>query len=260
MLRFDYSDLHLSCHCGDGCHGSVSVLQMAIGLLPDDYSTRSHYWQVDGTISPRNANDSCKRIQCVCRSLFYAKSTSEAQSLKPLFRKKPAGSRSRAQRLSITQTRGEEIPYMIQRRTVRETSGRIGGKINMWNPLRVYERQLHKLYPDLPPQDLLLQHMGKNVSVNRDEFQRAKWFWGRRPNKLILSVDKSIRVGIFYILLLFTSMVVQNQTLAIDVIQGVAWIALAAIAVAVFVDISRYAQWKWDYCCAISRVFATLSQ
>jgi hypothetical protein len=102
--------------------------------------------------------------------------------------------------------------------------------------------------------------MGKNVSVNRDEFQRAQWFWGRRPNKLILSVDKAIRVGIFYILLLFASMVVQNQTLAIDIIQGIAWIALAAIAVAVFVDISRYAQWKWDYCCAISRVFATLSQ
>jgi hypothetical protein len=130
----------------------------------------------------------------------------------------------------------------------------------MWNPLRVNERQLHKLYPDLPPQDLLLQHMGKNVSVNRDEFQRAQWFWGRRPNKLVLSVDKSIRIGIFYVLLLLTSMFVENQTLAIDVIKGVAWIALAAIAVAVFVDISRYAQWKWDYYCAISRMFATLSQ
>jgi hypothetical protein len=123
---------------------------------------------------------------------------------------------------------------MIQRRTVRETSGRKGGKINMWNPLRINERQLHKLYPDLSPQDLLLQYMGKNASVNRDEFQRAQWFWGRRPNKLILSVDKSIRIGIFYILLLFTSMLVQNQTLAIDVvIHSVAWIALAAIAVAV---------------------------
>jgi hypothetical protein len=130
----------------------------------------------------------------------------------------------------------------------------------MWNPLRINERQLHKLYPDLSPQDLLLQYMGKNASVNRDEFQRAQWFWGRRPNKLILSADKSIRIGIFYILLLFTSLLVQNQTLAIDIIQGVGWIALAAIAVAVFVDISRYAQWKWDYCCAISRVFATVSQ
>jgi hypothetical protein len=130
----------------------------------------------------------------------------------------------------------------------------------MWNPLRINERQLHKLYPDLSPQDLLLQYMGKNASVNRDEFQRAQWFWARRPNKLILSMDKSIRIGIFYVLLLFTYMLVQNQTLAIDVIHNVAWIALAAIAVAVFVDISRYAQWKWDYCCAISRVFATVSQ
>jgi hypothetical protein len=132
-------------------------------------------------------------------------------------------------------------------------------KIAMWNPLRVNERLLLKSYPDLPPQDLLLQHMGKNVSVNRDEFQRAQWFWCR-PNKLILSLDKSIRISIFYILLLLTSMVVQNQTLATDVIQGLAWIALAAISVAVFIDIFRYAQWKWDYCCAISRVFATRSQ
>jgi hypothetical protein len=130
----------------------------------------------------------------------------------------------------------------------------------MWNPLKVNERLLHKSYADLPPQDLLLQHMGKNVYVNRDEFQRAQWFWGRRPNKLILSLDKSIRIGILYILLLLTSMVVQNQTLATDVIQGVAWIALAAIAVAVFIDIFRYAQWKWDYCCAMTRVFATVSQ
>jgi len=28
--------------------------------------------------------------------------------------------------------------------------------------------------------------------------------------------------------------------------------------VAVFVDISRYAQWKWEYSCAMTRLFAAV--
>jgi hypothetical protein len=129
----------------------------------------------------------------------------------------------------------------------------------MWNPLREHEKQLHQLYPDVPPKALLLQHLGKNVSGNCDEFRRAQWFWERRPNTLVLSVDKATWIGIFYVSLFFASMIVHNQTLAANVIRGVAWIALAAIAVAVFVDITRYAQWKWEYRCAISRFLATIS-
>jgi hypothetical protein len=55
-----------------------------------------------------------------------------------------------------------------------------------------------------------------------------------------------------------TSVIVHNQSLATDVIRCIAWIALAAIEVAVFVDITRYAQWKWEYRCAISRFLETI--
>jgi hypothetical protein len=130
----------------------------------------------------------------------------------------------------------------------------------MWKPLRERERELDRLDPDLPPEGLLLQNTRKNASVNGDEFRRAQWFWERRPSKLVLSPDKVVPISILYLLLFITSMIVHNQSLATDVIRGVAWIALAAIAVAVFVDITRYAQWKWEYRCAITRFLATISQ
>jgi hypothetical protein len=128
----------------------------------------------------------------------------------------------------------------------------------MWNPLREHERHLHELYPDLPPKALLLQHLGKNGAGNCDEFQRAQWFWERRPNKLVLSPDKAVQIGTLYILLFVTSVILHNQSLAANVIRCVAWMALAAIGVAVFVDITRYAQWKWEYRCAISRFSETI--
>ena len=130
----------------------------------------------------------------------------------------------------------------------------------MWNPLREHERELHNLYPDVPPKALLLQYLGKNVPVNCDEFRRVQWFWERRPSKLVLSPYKAVQIGIFYISLFITSMIVHNQYVASDVIRRVAWIALAAIAVAVFVDITRYAQWKWEYRCAIYRFLAITGQ
>jgi hypothetical protein len=154
----------------------------------------------------------------------------------------------------------QHYPVANKFRTVRSShdegkaNGRKkGGKTNMWNPLREHERHLHKLYPDLPPKALLLQHLGKNGAGNCDEFQRAQWFWERRPNKLVLSPDKAVQIGILYILLFVTSVILHNQSLATNVIRCVAWMALAAIGVAVFVDITRYAQWKWEYRCAISR-------
>ena len=128
----------------------------------------------------------------------------------------------------------------------------------MWKPLREREKELDKSYPDIPPKALLLQHMRKNASVNCDEFRRAQWFWERRPSKLVLSPDKAVLIGASYILLFIISTIVHNQSLATDVIRGVAWVAFAAIGVAVFVDITRYAQWKWEYRYAISRFLATI--
>ncbi len=134
------------------------------------------------------------------------------------------------------------------------------GNLHMWNPLRERERRLHTLYPNMPPRALLVQHLGKKISVDGAELQRAQWFWGRRPRKLILSIDRAVWIVTFYLLLWTTSLFDNGHAQATAVVWAVAWVALAAIAVAVFVDISRYAQWKWEYCCAISRLFATANR
>jgi hypothetical protein len=49
-------------------------------------------------------------------------------------------------------------------------------------------------------------------------------------------------------------MFTHGQAQVFAVIVDVAWAALAATVTAVFVDISRYAQWKWEYRSAIVRV------
>jgi hypothetical protein len=192
----------------------------------------------------------------VLQESFYAKvRPNRTRSI--LFLQKIHGYQIRLQSSGININPGRTNSVQYEARTMW-ANGSKGGKINMWNPLREHERRLHKLYPDLPPKALLVQHLGKNVTGNCDEFQRAQWFWKRRPNKLVLSPDKAVQIGILYILLFFTSVILHDQSIAINVIRCVAWMALAAIGVALFVDITRYAQWKWEYRCAISRFLETI--
>jgi hypothetical protein len=127
----------------------------------------------------------------------------------------------------------------------------------MWNPLRERERQLDTLCPDMAPEALLIRYLGKNVSADGGELQRAQWFWGRRPKRLILSTDIAIRIVTFYLLLWTTSIFNDDHAQVAAVVLTVAWITLAASAAAVFVDIFRYAQWKWEYCSAIARFYKT---
>ena len=129
----------------------------------------------------------------------------------------------------------------------------------MW-PLSESEKRLHTLYPDIPPESLLNLHLGINISADDEELKRARWFWGRQPNKLILSRDRALRTAVFYLTLWIASTFIQEQPQLTQFARGVAWISLAALAVLVFVDISRYARWKWEYYCAVSRLFATLTR
>jgi hypothetical protein len=128
----------------------------------------------------------------------------------------------------------------------------------MWNPKSEGERKPCTLYPDLPPEALLVQSGGKNVTVDRDEYLRAQWFWERRPAKLILSPHKAWRMVTLFLVLWIASMFVPQQAQATAAVHGLAWTALAMLGVAVFVDISRYAQWKWEYSCAMTRLFAAV--
>jgi uncharacterized membrane protein YhdT len=125
----------------------------------------------------------------------------------------------------------------------------------MWNPFRESEGCLRTLYPDMPPETLLIQHLGINNAVKGGELQRAEWFWHRRPRKLILSRDKALWVALLYLSLWAVAAFIPRS---IVVIRGIGWLALAAIAVAVFVDICRYAQWKREYDSAISRLIVAV--
>ena|ERR1700740_2240352 len=115
-------------------------------------------------------------------------------------------------------------------------------------------------YPDMPPEALLVRQLGRNVRVDLDELRRAKWFWERRPKKLILSPEKSARFLILCLCLWILSASSPEQLPATAVIRDAAWVALFAASVAVFVDVLRYAHWKWVYRCAISRLLAAVSR
>jgi hypothetical protein len=127
----------------------------------------------------------------------------------------------------------------------------------MWNLQREGGQQINTMYPDIPPGVLLARKTCNDVCVDMDELQRADWFWNRRPRKLVLSLRKASVILMFYFFLWITSMYAREQTLAIATIRGVAWVALAATAGAIFVDIFRYAQWKWEYGRAIRRLLLT---
>lgn len=126
----------------------------------------------------------------------------------------------------------------------------------MWNPFREGDGCLRTLYPDLPPETLLIQHLGINNSVKGGEWQRAEWFWRRRPKKLILSRGRALWVALLYLSLLAVSVLIPRL---IVLIRGIGWLALGAIAVALFLDISRYAQWKREYYSAISRLIVAVT-
>jgi hypothetical protein len=83
---------------------------------------------------------------------------------------------------------------------------------------------------------------------------------GKATKKLILCPDKTVKVLIFYLILWIMWVCVREQVPVADVIRCVAWIAFAVMSVALLVDVSRYAQWKWEYCSAISRLLATVSR
>ena len=74
----------------------------------------------------------------------------------------------------------------------------------MW-PLSESEKRLHTLYPDIPPESLLHLHLGINISADDEELKRARWFWGRQPNKLILSRERALRTAVLYLTLWIAS-------------------------------------------------------
>jgi hypothetical protein len=126
----------------------------------------------------------------------------------------------------------------------------------MWNPLRESGGRLGKSYPDLPPKALLTQYLRTNAHVDVDEFRRAEWFWNRKPRKLLLSPANAALFVMLCAPIWIISTFIPGEIPIGPVIRDVASSTLLAGGASVFVDIFRYAQWKWEYSCAVSRLLA----
>jgi hypothetical protein len=130
----------------------------------------------------------------------------------------------------------------------------------MWNPLRESERHFRRLYPDLPPNALLVQQVGQNARVDFDEFRRAQWFWERRPGKLILSSHSTMRFLIVCLSLWVISRYICDHSPAVALLREAALASPLVGIVAVFFDVLRYAHWRREYRCAICRLLSSVDR
>lgn len=131
----------------------------------------------------------------------------------------------------------------------------------MPNRSRRHEKQVRALYLDLPPEALMAERVGVNAVVDCREFERARWFWKRRPDKLALRILKARKVAIFYgvlFVLLIAWLCLKEQPLVAALILGIACLTLSAIGLSALIDIFRYLRWKSDYSRAISRLLETI--
>ena len=122
--------------------------------------------------------------------------------------------------------------------------------------LRKHEKQVRALYLDLPPEALVVERVGVNAVVDCGEIERARWFWKKRPNRLVLSMLKARKIAIYYgvfFVLLIAWLCLKEQPLVAALILGIVCLILSAIGLAALIDIFRYLRWKSDYSRAISR-------
>jgi hypothetical protein len=126
---------------------------------------------------------------------------------------------------------------------------------------REHEKQIRALYLDLPPEALVVERVGVNAVVDCGEIERAKWFWRKRPNRLVLSILKARKIVIYYgvlFVLLIAWLCLKEQPLVTALVLGIACLTLSAIGLAAFIDKFRYLRWKSDYSRAISRLLVTV--
>jgi hypothetical protein len=119
----------------------------------------------------------------------------------------------------------------------------------MWRRSWENEARLQRLFEDLPPGALVSREINKEVILDYDELERAKWFWDRRPSGLP-------RIGnAFIVLLLCLAFYLTTiQQIIADLLNGAILSALCATLLMTFVHICQYAQWKSEYRCAVLRL------
>jgi hypothetical protein len=126
----------------------------------------------------------------------------------------------------------------------------------MWKQPFENKKELRESYLKMPPQALLIRKMGPNIAVDAEELARAKWFWERRPKKLILSTERALVILIFYAGIWMAAPWLSGQALvATMVLPAIGCTVVAAMPRWAYLDAVRFARWNSDYSAQFSGFF-----
>ena len=128
----------------------------------------------------------------------------------------------------------------------------------MWNRSKDRTRHVGFPFPDLPPDEILTQRFGKIARVDRNELERAQWFWKKRPSRLVFAEDIFVHFVLISIVCSLNLIYASHSESCYTLIIAIS--ILAVIAVTCVMDLSRYSRWKADYCRTIIRLVHTIGK
>ena len=120
------------------------------------------------------------------------------------------------------------------------------------------KNELHESYLKIPPEAFICRKMGANVSMDAGELARAKWFWERRPKKLLLSTEGVLKILIFYAGFWVAAICLNQQELEMTVLVSTGSTLVIGMPVWAYIDALRFARWSSDYRRAILRLRQTV--
>jgi hypothetical protein len=120
------------------------------------------------------------------------------------------------------------------------------------------KNELHESYLKIPPEAFICRKMGANVSMDAGELARAKWFWERRPKKLLLSIEGVLKMLIFCGGFWVVAICLNQQALEMTVLVSTGSTLVIGMPVWAYIDALRFARWSSDYRRAILRLRQTV--
>jgi hypothetical protein len=128
----------------------------------------------------------------------------------------------------------------------------------MWNRSKNRNRQVGFSFPDLPPDEILIQQFVKIAQVDRNELERAQWFWKKRPSRLVFAEDIFVHFVLVSIVCLLNFIYASHWEPSYTLIIAIS--ILAVIVMTGVIDLSRYSRWKADYCRTLIRLVHTIGK
>src|ERR1700738_3517633 len=108
------------------------------------------------------------------------------------------------------------------------------------------KNELHESYLKIPPEAFICRKMGANVSMDAGELARAKWFWERRPKKLLLSIEGVLKMLIFCGGFWVAAICLNQQALEMTVLVSTGSTLVIGMPVWAYIDALRFARWSSD--------------